>query len=109
MHDLTPLPGAVGTGSTALSNTNLVNLPAANISGSVMTAISLFNSNLTRFLNLEISALEADQRGKVVSSPRVLTADQGKAIIEQGTSCRTSRRRQRRDLDPVPQGQPEMR
>ena len=87
VHDLTPLPGAVGTGSTALSNTNFVNLPAANISGVNPStfAISLFNSNLTRFLNLEISALEADQRGKVVSSPRVLTADQGKAIIEQGT------------------------
>lgn len=87
VHDLTPLPGAVGTGTTALANTNFVNLPAANISGVNPStfAISLFNSSLTRFLNLELSALEADQRGKVVSSPRVLTADQGKAIIEQGT------------------------
>ncbi|MCO5107824.1 MAG: type IV pilus secretin PilQ [Burkholderiaceae bacterium] len=87
VHDLTPLPGAVGTGSTALANTNFVNLPAANISGANPStfAISLFNSGMTRFLNLELSALEADQRGKVVSSPRVLTADQGKAIIEQGT------------------------
>jgi type IV pilus assembly protein PilQ len=32
-----------------------------------------------------LSALEADQRGKVISSPRVLTADQAKAVIEQGT------------------------
>ena len=39
----------------------------------------------TRFLNLEISALEADGRGKIVSSPRVVTADQVKALIEQGT------------------------
>ncbi|MCD6735537.1 MAG: type IV pilus secretin PilQ [Burkholderiaceae bacterium] len=87
VHDLTQLPGAVGTGTTALANTNFVNLPAANISGVNPStfAISLFNSSLTRFLNLELSALEADQRGKVVSSPRVLTADQGKAIIEQGT------------------------
>ena len=38
-----------------------------------------------RFLNLEISALEADGKGKVVSSPRVVTADQPKALIEQGT------------------------
>ena len=37
-----------------------------------------------RFLNLEISALEADGKGKVVSSPRVITADQVKALIEQG-------------------------
>ena len=48
-------------------------------------AISLFGSSLTRFINLELSALEADQRGKVVSSPRVLTGDKSKAIIEQGT------------------------
>jgi len=38
-----------------------------------------------RFLNLEISALEADGKGKVISSPRVVTADQIKALIEQGT------------------------
>ena len=36
-------------------------------------------------LNLEISALEAEGKGKVVSSPRVVTADQIKALIEQGT------------------------
>ncbi len=79
------LPG-LGT-QTALANTNFVNLPAAGISGAnpASFAISLFGSSLTRFVNLEISALEADQRGKVVSSPRVLTADQGKAVIEQGT------------------------
>jgi type IV pilus assembly protein PilQ len=87
VHDLTPLPGSLGSGGTALANTNFVNLPAANISGVNPStfAISLFDSSLTRFLNLELSALEADQRGKVVSSPRVLTADQGKAVIEQGT------------------------
>jgi type IV pilus assembly protein PilQ len=45
----------------------------------------LFNSALTRFLNLELSALEADGKGKIISSPRVLTADQVEAVIEQGT------------------------
>jgi type IV pilus assembly protein PilQ len=72
---------------TSLGNTNFVNLPAGAISGAdaASFAISLFGSSLTRFVNLEISALEAEQRGKVVSSPRVLTADQGKAVIEQGT------------------------
>ena len=72
---------------TSLDNTNFVNLPAAAIGGAspATFAISLFGSSLTRFLNLELSALEADQRGKVVSSPRVLTADQAKATIEQGT------------------------
>jgi len=79
---------AVGLGRlTALDNTNFVNLPAAAISGfsPATFAVSLFGSSLTRFLNLELSALEADQRGKVISSPRVLTADQQKATIEQGT------------------------
>ncbi len=73
--------------ATAAGNTNFVNLPAAAISGfsPASFAISLFGSSLTKFLNLELSALEADQRGKVVSSPRVLTADQSKATIEQGT------------------------
>jgi type IV pilus assembly protein PilQ len=47
-------------------------------------AISLFNSSFSRMLNLEISALEADGKGKLVSSPRVITADQTKALIEQG-------------------------
>ncbi|UCE32871.1 MAG: type IV pilus secretin PilQ [Burkholderiales bacterium] len=79
---------AVGLGRpTAVTNTNFVNLPAAAISGAnpATFAISLFGAGLTQFLNLELSALEADQRGKVVSSPRVLTADQTKATIEQGT------------------------
>jgi type IV pilus assembly protein PilQ len=48
-------------------------------------ALSLFSSTANRFLNLELSALEADGRGKIVSSPRVVTADQTKALIEQGT------------------------
>ena len=79
---------AVGLGrATAAGNTNFINMPAAAISGfsPASFAISLFGSSLTRFLNLELSALEADQRGKVISSPRVLTADQNKATIEQGT------------------------
>jgi len=72
---------------TNINNTNFVNLPASAISGvnPASFALSLFGASLTRFVNLEISALEADQRGKVVSSPRVLTADKGKAVIEQGT------------------------
>lgn len=48
-------------------------------------AVSLFNASAERFLNLELSALEAEGRGQVVSRPRVITADQTKALIEQGT------------------------
>ncbi|WP_295642900.1 type IV pilus secretin PilQ [uncultured Methylibium sp.] len=68
-------------------NTYLVNLPAIGQNGynAGSFAVSLFNSAMTRFLNLEISALEADGKGKIVSSPRIVTADQVKALIEQGT------------------------
>lgn len=66
---------------------NFVNLPAQPQGGYDPSsfAISIFNSAANRFLNLEISALEADGKGKIVSSPRVVTADQTKASIEQGT------------------------
>jgi type IV pilus assembly protein PilQ len=68
-------------------NTSFFNLPAVGQNGysPAAFAISLFSSAAGRFLNLEISALEADGKGKVVSSPRVVTADQTKALIEQGT------------------------
>jgi type IV pilus assembly protein PilQ len=64
-----------------------VNLPAASINGQQPGALSLvlFNSLATQFLNLEISALEADNKGKIISSPRVVTADKVEALIEQGT------------------------
>ncbi len=74
-------------GTTPFSDTNFVNLPAIAQGGSspATFALSLFSAASNRFLNLEISALEADGKGKVVSSPRVITADQTKALIEQGT------------------------
>jgi type IV pilus assembly protein PilQ len=74
---------------TTFTNSNFVNLPSTGVAGNGNApgtfAISLFNSSFSRMLNLEISALEADGKGKVVSSPRVVTADQTKALIEQGT------------------------
>jgi len=79
------LSGVASGGGVA--NTNFVNLPAIGQGGydPASFALSLFNSNATRFLNLEISALEADGKGKVISSPRIITADQVKAFIKQGT------------------------
>lgn len=64
-----------------------VNLPAFTISSKQAGAFSLalWNSAATRYIDLEVSALEADGRGKVVSRPRVMTADKAEAIIEQGT------------------------
>ena len=70
------------------NDTQFVNLPA--MAGSISSssaatfALSLFSSSANRFLNLELSALEAEGKGKIVSSPRVITADQIKAVIEQG-------------------------
>ena len=66
-----------------------LNLPAGSAGQTIYPppsfAISLFNAAANQFLNLEISALEADGKGKVVASPRVVTANQTKALIEQGT------------------------
>ncbi len=45
----------------------------------------LFNNAVSRLLSIEITALEADGKGKIIASPRVLTADQVEAVIEQGT------------------------
>lgn len=66
---------------------DFVNLPGIGQNGfqAATFAVSLFSSNLSRLLNLEISAMEADGKGKIVSSPRIVTADQVKALIEQGT------------------------
>ncbi len=76
-----------GAGGTVDLSGNMVNLPAIGQGGydPATFALSIFSSAANRFLNLELSALEADGKGKVVSSPRVVTADQIKALIEQGT------------------------
>ncbi len=60
-----------------------VNLPVLNAAGSL--ALTLINLGSGNLINLELSALESDNRGKVVSSPRVVTGDNQKAHIEQGT------------------------
>ncbi|MEY8688500.1 MAG: type IV pilus secretin PilQ [Leptothrix sp. (in: b-proteobacteria)] len=71
------------------ANSQFVNLPAntSSFGGAAAStfALSLFSATANRFLNLELSALEAEGKGKIVSSPRVVTADQVKALIEQGT------------------------
>ena len=79
--------GAQGGTPVYIPDSLSVNMPATGLNGFAPGAFSLilFNSAATRFLNLEISALEADGKGKIISSPRVLTADQVEAVIEQGT------------------------
>ncbi|NML13452.1 type IV pilus secretin PilQ [Azohydromonas caseinilytica] len=81
---------ATGQGAAATYNdTRFVNLPAnsaalGTAAPAATFALTLFRAASNRFLNLELSALEADGRGRVLSSPRVVTADQVKAEIEQG-------------------------
>ena len=76
-----------GAAGNATSGT-FVNFPGSNLGTGFDTgtfAVSIFNSISSRLLTLELSALEADGKGKIVSSPRIVTADQTKALIEQGT------------------------
>jgi type IV pilus assembly protein PilQ len=62
-------------------------LSARPISGfdAATAGLTLFAARATRLLNIELSALESEGHGKIVSSPRVVTADRMKAIVEQGT------------------------
>lgn len=74
---------AIGTSTLGTPQDLNVNLPVAGAFGSL--AFSLFKLPAGFLLNLELSALETDNRGKIISSPRVTTADQKKATIAQGT------------------------
>ena len=48
-------------------------------------AVTMFSKGASEFVQLELSALEANGEGNIVANPRVVTADQVKALIEQGT------------------------
>jgi type IV pilus assembly protein PilQ len=80
-------PATTTTPATLVQNPMLgVNLPASSANGNPGTlALSLFNASLSRILQLELSALEKDGIGKIISSPRVITANNIKAKIEDGT------------------------
>ena len=62
-----------------------VNLPRAGIPGASTFGITLFNAGANALLSLEIDAMEADRRGKVVSNPRVVTTNLRPAVILQGS------------------------
>ena len=80
-------PAAGNITGVGVSSINSVNLPSASIGGFQPGnfALTLVSNSLSTLLNLEVSALQADGRGKIISSPRVVTADKVKATIEQGT------------------------
>jgi len=83
----TPTPFEIASGITYPGFSDSpglnVNLPVTNPAGQL--ALTLINLGSGNLINLELSALESDNRGKVVSSPRVVTGDNQKAQIEQGT------------------------
>ena len=70
-----------------LADSTFVNMAAPGLGGVATGQLSLIllNDAMTKFLNLEITALQADGKGKIISSPRVITADNVEALIEQGT------------------------
>lgn len=64
----------------SLNNRYNVNIPIANAAGRFSLAI------LDRdfLIDLELSALEAEGRGEIISTPRVITSNQSEAVIKQG-------------------------
>jgi type IV pilus assembly protein PilQ len=75
----TPFPVEVPTGAGA-SNRYNVNLPVTNAAGRIGLAVL----GADYIVDLELSAAQAEGRGEIVSSPRVITANQREASIEQG-------------------------
>ena len=71
----------VYSGITAANNLS-VNLGATNAAGSIAFGLLSISDLL---LDLELSAMQADNKGEVISSPKVLTADKQTARIMSGT------------------------
>ncbi|NOX43596.1 MAG: type IV pilus secretin PilQ [Gammaproteobacteria bacterium] len=77
-----PLPIGIQAGDDANAPTRLnFNLPAPGNAGSV--AFAILGSNT--LIDLELSALQTEGKGEVISSPRIVTSDQREAVIRQGT------------------------
>jgi type IV pilus assembly protein PilQ len=75
-----PFPVTFPTGTTAANRYN-INLPVTSPAGSI--AIGVLGADY--IVDLELSAAQAETRANIVSAPRVITANQKKATIEQGT------------------------
>ncbi len=61
---------------------NFVN---SGVEGATNFAYTLFNANSTRVINLQLRALELENKVRTVSNPRVITSNKEPALIEQGT------------------------
>ncbi|HEY5602976.1 MAG TPA: type IV pilus secretin PilQ [Gammaproteobacteria bacterium] len=78
----TPIPPPVNVGAVPQRlNVNLPALPPAGIPGSI--AFAILGSNT--LVDLELSALQIEGRGEVISNPRIVTSNQQEAIIKQGS------------------------
>lgn len=77
--------GGADTVAGALNVTPSPLFAAAAAAGSGSLGFTLLNLASGAALNLELSALENNNRGKVLSNPRLLTTDNKKAVLEQGT------------------------
>ena len=75
-----PFPVSIPTGTGGAPERYNVNLPVASPAGSF--ALGILGNNF--LVDLELSAAQAETRAAVVSSPRVVTANQKEASIEQG-------------------------
>ena len=88
LQSLSGQNSATGIGQVPTVANTMINFPAAASTAGTdpaAFAMTLFNAGLTRFINLELTALETDGKGKMISNPRVVTGNNIKAIIEQGT------------------------
>lgn len=68
----------------ASANLDLAGTGLAGFNPATLAA-TLVSKNAARLLQIELSALESDGQGKILSNPRIMTGDQVKATIEQGT------------------------
>ena len=77
----------VSVGERLQASGPVLSLPAAGLQGvdPAAVALTLYNAAKTSLIAVELSALEANGQGKIVASPRIVTGDQAKAVIEQGT------------------------
>jgi len=73
-----PNPIDIPFGTTDRFN---VNLPTAGLAAGSIAFSIISGSSL---IDLELSALQAENQGEIISSPRVVTADRHEAFIEQG-------------------------
>ena len=62
-----------------------VNLPASTIPGTSSIGLALARLPFGTLIDLELSAAQSEGRSETISSPRVITSDQSKAIIETGS------------------------